>query len=304
MRMSLGFAVAAVSSFAVASPTEVSLAGQQAPRVRGAVTVDSVYRVTPLEVPGATFTVASDITDAGVVVGFFGRDTSTILGFIHNGGRFTTVEYPGATRTRVMSMASDGTLAGSYREAGSPMVAWRAYVRRPSGEFVAVNINDHPHGMAQRVLNDGTVVGCFHGTDMTTTMRAIVYKSGRVSSSDLVGSMHNGASEDGRRVVGTVAGDTRSYLLEGGRVTYLARPGAARTEAWDINDAGTIVGAVIDSSQRTRAFVLKGEQWATLDIPGSRSDVAFGVNQRGDVVGAWTDATGRRRAFIARREPR
>ncbi len=304
MRMSLGFAVVAVSSVAAASLMGIGVGGQPAARLHAVTAVDSTYRITPLEVPGATFTTASDITDAGMVVGFFGRDTAVTLGFIHDGRGFTTVEHPGAARTRVTSMAADGTLAGSFRVPGSPGYAWRGFVRRPSGEFVAVGHDDYPYGMAQRVLDNGTVVGCVHGANMNATMRGLVFSSGRGSPSILVGSKHNGASQDGRRVVGTVAGDTRSYELEGERVTYIERPGFATTEAWDVNEAGTIVGAAIDSSRRTSAFVREGGRWTTLDIPGSTSSVAFGINRRGDVVGAWVDQAGRRLAFIARRERR
>lgn len=268
--------------------------------VQAGAPADPTYQVEAFDVPGSAFTVASDITDAGAIVGWFSRD-SVVRGFVRDAKGFTTIEHPGAIRTQLNSMSSDGTIVGAYQRRGEPDVAWHPFVRRPTGEFVPVRHPAQPYGMAQRILDDGTVIGCYHGKDFTTTMRGTAFSVRDTVVSDLVGSMHNGATSDQRRIVGVTFEDGRSYVVEGGRVTYLAVPRAASTEAWDINDAGTIVGAAVDSAKVTRPVTFTAGRWTNIELPGASSGVAFGVNRRGDVVGGWRDSTGRRRAFVARR---
>ena len=258
------------------------------------------YDYSTIEVPDAVSTVASDVTDDGVVVGWFEQD-SVVRGFVHEKGTFTPVSYPGASITRVTSMAADRSLAGAYRLPREPEIAWHGFVRRPRGEFVELKHPDHPHGMAQRILDDGTVLGCYHRDDFTTSMRALLVKDARISVSDMPASMHSGASPDGRRIVGSLWDVGRGYLLEGERVTYLEAPASRTTEAWDVNAAGVVVGAAVDSAERTSAVVFSGGKWTRLAVPGARTSVAFGINVRGDVVGGWEDSTGRQRAFLARR---
>jgi len=261
------------------------------------------YDFATLDVPGASATVASDITDRGIVVGWFEQD-SVVRGFIHDGGSFTPVSYPGASRTRVTSMAADGSVTGAYRKAQEPDVAAHGFVRRPSGEFVEFGHPGHRYGIAQRLLDDGTILGCYHGGDYTASMRGIVVKEARISVSDLPASMHNGASPDGRLMVGLIVSDGRSYLIEGERVTYLEAPASRTTEAWDVNGAGVVVGSAVDSTQRARGMVFSGGAWRPLEVPGARTSVAFGINARGDIVGGMEDSLGRRRAFVARRRGR
>lgn len=258
------------------------------------------YAFTTLEYPGAATTIASDVTDDGIVVGWYVAD-SIPRGFVYREGRFTPVEYPGAVLTHVTGMAADGSLVGAYRRAGEPPIAWHGFLRRPSGEFVDVRHPDHPHSMAQRILGDGTIVGCYHGDDYTTTMFATATSGEQVAVLDTPGSMYTGGTPDGRRLVGNLYVEGRAFVAEDGRVTHLEAPGSASTEAWDINAAGLIVGTMVDSAQVSRGFVLDDGQWTPLQVPDAKTSVAFGVNARGDVVGGWEDAQGKRRAFLATR---
>jgi hypothetical protein len=300
MKRRTHFAIAVVLATSAACADRTSRDAADSARVVADGRVGRDYDFDTLDVPGSLTTVAADITDRGVVVGWFEQD-SVVRGFVHDRGAFTPVTYPGASLTRVTSMAADGSLAGAYRMRSESKVAWHGFVRRPSGEFLEVKHPDHPHGMAQRILDDGTILGCYHGDDYTTSMRGIVVKEGRISVSDLPASMHSGASPDGRRVVGLLSSDGRAYLIEGERVTYLEAPGSSATEAWDVNGAGLVVGAAIDSAKRASSVLFSSGVWTPLEVPGARTSVAFGINARGDVVGGWEDSLGRRRAFVARR---
>jgi uncharacterized membrane protein len=264
---------------------------------------DRPYAFTTLEYPGAETTVASDITDDGRIVGWYTTGGVT-KGFVRADGKYTSIEHADAIVTRVTGAGPDGSLVGAYRKKGEPNVAWYGFLRRPSGEFVAVHHPDHPYSMAQRILNDGTILGCYHGEDdFRRTMHGMTIAGGEIDVLDVPGSMTNGATPDGRKAVGLILGERRSaFIAEGDRVTHLEAPGSTSTEAWDINAAGLIVGAMVDSAKVTRGFVLRDGRWTTIHPPASRSTVAFGINARGEIVGGWEDTLGRRRAYIAARQ--
>lgn len=263
---------------------------------------DRPYTFTTLEYPGAEVTVASDITDDGRIVGWYTTGGVT-KGFVQAAGKYTSIEHPGAIVTHVTGAGPDGSLVGAYRKEGEPNEAWHGYLRRPSGEFVAVRHPDQSYSMAQRILDDGTIVGCYHGDDFRTDMRGMTISGSKIDVLDVPGSMTSGATPDGRKLVGLIVGESRSgFIAEGDRVTRLEAPGSTSTEAWDINAAGVIVGATVDSAKVTRAFVLKDGRWTTLHPPASRSTVAFGINARGEIVGGWEDTLGRRRAYRAARQ--
>jgi probable HAF family extracellular repeat protein len=263
---------------------------------------DRPYTFTTLEYPGAEITVASDITDDGRIVGWYTTGGVT-KGFVHADGKYTSIEHPGAIVTHVTGAGPDGSLVGSYRKEGEPNAARHGYLRRPSGEFVAVRHPAQPYTMAQRILNDGTIIGCYHGDDFRTDMRGMTISGSKIDVLDVPGSMTNGATPDGQKLVGLIAvGEGRTgFIAEGDRVTRLEAPGSTSTEAWDINATGVIVGATVDSAKVTRGFVLKDGRWTTLHPPASRSTVAFGINARGEIVGGWEDTLGRRRAYLAAR---
>lgn len=262
---------------------------------------DSSYSFTTIEYPGAARTVASDIDEQGRVVGWFAAG-DTVRGYIYANGEFSVIHYPGAIVTQVTSIASDGSVSGAFRRPGDPGVAWHAFVRRPSGEFVDVHHPQHPHSMAQGLLDDGTIVGCYHDDNFTTSMYGMIVRGDDIVVHRTAGSMNNGASPDGRQVVGNLSVARRGFVADGDRVTHLEAPGSVATEAWDINASGVIVGAHVDSADVSRAYVLRNGRWTTLEVPQARASVAFGINSRGEIAGSWEDSTGVRRGFVARKE--
>lgn len=73
-------------------------------------------------------------------------------------------------------------------------------------------------------------------------------------------------------------------------LTEVARPGAAMTALWDINNSGTMVGysSIGDTAS---AFVYDGTSFTTLSGPlGSTSSFALGISDTGKVVGSYLTA--------------
>lgn len=277
---------------------------------------EPAYEFSELAVPDAASTVASDLNDAGDVVGSYTRAGRT-SGFVHKDGSFTTIEYPGAALTRLNGISEDGEIVGTYRSPdempknGSQSVAFHGFLRTVSGDLLEVGHPDHKYTVAQRILPDGTVLGCFHDHDWTTTMRGVRIARSAIGREpppasafeviDRQASMHNGSTPDGHKMVGIVMDTGEAYTVEAGVLRTFMAPEAKKTEAWDISPSGVIVGAFVDAASVSHGFVLENGRYTTLDVPGAKNTVAFGVNTRGDIVGGFQASDGQRRGFIAKR---
>jgi probable HAF family extracellular repeat protein len=75
-------------------------------------------------------------------------------------------------------------------------------------------------------------------------------------------------------------------------------PGAIHTYAYGINNAGDIVGAYFDSSERTHGFLLSNGVYSTIDFPDSTLSVAAGLNNLGDITGQYNDSSGIGHGFV------
>jgi probable HAF family extracellular repeat protein len=83
-----------------------------------------------------------------------------------------------------------------------------------------------------------------------------------------------------------------------GRISTFDVPGAAGTEAGDINDRGVVAGTystdtpIVNNSARPRGFLLDGRKLTTIEADGAVSTGVNGINNREQAVGAYTDADG------------
>lgn len=285
--------------------------------------IQPLYELSRLDVPGSASTIAAGINDAGHIVGWY-RDTAgdRVRGFLLRDGVFTPVDYPDAILTQLHGIGPEGDVVGTYRKAGDAG-GLHGFLRTRTGAFSDVNVAGHPNSIAQRILPDGTILGCYHGGDWTNSMRGVSFTPRGPSVLDLPGSMSNGATPDGRRVVGLVMDGTRevvttgksvgpaaanwrrfpgrAFVVDDGVLSVFEVPGSLRTEAWDVNPSGTIVGMFQDSSSAAHGFVREGEAFTTIDFPGTASTMVFGINAAGDLVGHATDSTGWTHAFVAKR---
>lgn len=100
-------------------------------------------------------------------------------------------------------------------------------------------------------------------------------------------------------------GRTIAFLrLASGRFVRLAYPGAARTQAFGVNDRDEVVGSYTTGTgrkARTHGFVWRpGRGFATVDDPQATGEtVIAGVNDAGDLVGFYTDAKGHTDGMLA-----
>jgi hypothetical protein len=281
------------------------------------------YAFTRIDVPGAFQTVPSGINAGGVIVGWYFQGTGcpaapcAVRGFILDDGVFTTVSYRNAAGaeafiTQVRGIGPSGEVVGSYRMPGEPAVNFHGFLRTREGEFVSVDYPAHINTIAQRILPDGTILGCYHDTDMMASMHGMLRDKDGFSEIDAFASMHNGATPSGNRITGLFTdmetGKPRAYVIEDGVFTPFDAPNSVATAAWDMSPSGTIVGLFVDPALRTHGFVLDRGQFTTIDYPltpvtnANYTDV-FGINASGDIVGKFREGpTGPFHGFIATRK--
>ena len=272
----------------------------------GACSTRSDYTFTELAYPGAKSTVASGINAAGHVVGWYEQGDQT-YGFLYKAGNYSTVQYPGAALTQLYGIGADGDIAGGFRMRDETnRLAYHGFLLTRSGEFWQVSHPDYKYGMAIRVLADGTIIGCSHQDDLAT-MRGMIVPGHAISAAgvtpaaiallDKEGSMHNGATPDGSKVVGVLATRGEAYVFDRGKLTTFSAPDAKRTEAWDINKAGVIVGTFEDSESLSHGFVLEDGRYTRVDYPKAKRTVIFGISPAGDIVGGFETPDGHRSGY-------
>jgi probable HAF family extracellular repeat protein len=310
---------------ALRSPTVATLSRAPTPR----------YTFTPLNVSGAAATIPSGINSNGEVVGWYTQGGVT-RGFTYLDGAYTTnIVYPGAALTQLRGISPSGVIVGSYRNPGEPAGNAHGFVLTTDGTFIPVNYPGHTNHISQRILPDGTILGCLHDWDQMVTMRGVqitreayapnanTSATDGYSSIDAFGSMTNGGTPGGTMFTGLYtdmdSNLPRGFVIDHGTFTGFDVPGSDGTNAWDMNPAGTIVGLFADAAtEHIHGFVLEHwrvvdgavvGQYTTIDYPLSASTHAaytdvFGINPQGDLVGKYreTSATSPAHGYIAIRQ--
>jgi uncharacterized membrane protein len=256
---------------------------------------------------GARASTAFGINARGDVVGTYVDQNFVQHGFLLSKGEFTVIDFPGAQGTIARGIGPSGEIVGNYWLPGdNPSLAARGFRLTKKGEFLNVRYGDpfpeHSWEIAQRILPNGTILGCRHDTDQMTTMRGITIGKDGSSEIEAFGSMNNGATPDGNLIVGLwfnmMMNQQQGYTIENGVFTPFTVPGSNFTAAWDVNADGVIVG-VYRVGTTFRGFARSGESYTTIYYPGSAITRAFGINDNGDIVGNYV-LTGVTYAFLAR----
>ncbi len=331
-------AAAAAALFTLAACAENPLA--PAPDVGSAQNAASFsraaarpYTFTQVDVPGAFQTIPSGINADGVIGGWYFSGAGcpaapcVVKGFVDNDGVFTTVVYhnaagTNAALTQVRAVGQDGTVVGSYRMPGEPAVNFHGFILTTDGAFVPIDFPNHTSTIPQRILPDGTILGCYHDTDQSTTMHGMSFGKSGFSALDTAMSMHNGGTPNGHTITGLftdMTGKGRAYVVEGDAFTAFDAPNSSSTAAWDMNPGGSIVGLFQDAAapHSTHGFVLDHSvvadgavtgEYTTINYPvtptvnAAYTDV-FGINAAGDIVGKYkATATGPFHGYIATRK--
>jgi hypothetical protein len=267
----------------------------------------ATFTFTAIDVPGALATSPQGINAAGAISGSYVDASGHVRSFILRDGGFTTVDYPDADNTSVHGIGPSGDVVGNWWNDGEEATAAHGFRRSVSGQFSTVHFPGHLYEIPQRILADGTILGCRHDHDFMGSMRGIrLAREGASEIDQVFASMHNGATPDGQLIVGLYtnmqAGRQEGYIINRGVFTPFVIPGSNLTSAWDVNAQGEIVGIYRDASG-FHGYVMTAAGVTSLNYPGAVATRAFGINASGDVVGTYQAvAGGPARGFLAVRE--
>jgi hypothetical protein len=105
----------------------------------------------------------------------------------------------------------------------------------------------------------------------------------------------------------TTAAGTNGFLLHIGHYYTFSYPGAAWTQALEVNAADQVVGAYQDASGKQHGFILSNatqsqsqQVWQTIDEPNAGSaTVVTGLNDSDDICGYYIDSSNVQHGFVA-----
>ena len=263
-----------------------------------------------IDFPGAVLTNAQGINDQGEIVGFYTDAAGRTHGFLRSGERFRSIDYPNSEATQALGIGPTGDIVGTYQRPGEPgpiagAVPIHGFLMTRRGGFFKVDYPGHQNTIAQRILPDGTILGCYHDDDRMMSMFAMAISPRGFEQIPEPMSMHNGGTPDGQMTVGLYTdmmdGRPKAYIIRRGDFSSLEFPGATQTSAWDVSPSGLIVGVYRDAAGAFHGFHYDGQVFGRVDVPGATATRTFGVNADGDMVGAYVDAAGRTHGFIAAR---
>ncbi len=260
-----------------------------------------VYTYTRIAYPAATATTAWGINAGGDVVGDYVDPAGVRHGFLLQNGEFTTIDVPNAL-TSARAISPGGNIVGIYRGASEPAVNAHGFLLSRQGDTTLIAFPGHTNTIPQRILPDGTILGCRHDNDTMGSMRGVAFDRSGPSEIAAFASMNNGATPDRRRIVGLWTNGTRGegYTIDDGVFTSFIVPGSDFTAAWDVNPTHEIAG-VQHNATGFHGFVQTVDgDYVSIDFPGATATRAFGINARGDVVGSYVSAS-QTFGFVAQR---
>ncbi|GAC1453989.1 MAG: hypothetical protein PVSMB1_02850 [Gemmatimonadaceae bacterium] len=260
----------------------------------------STFTVKTIDVPNALATIAFGINARGDIVGTYVDAAHQQHGFRLRDGDYETIDFraddgTSARGTDARGISPDGEIVGSYSLPNEPAVNAHGYRLTKDGEFARVDFPGHTNTVPQRILRNGTIIGCRHDDDTMGTMDGIII--GRDGNREIgqFASMNNGATPDLRRMTGFYTnmstGLSEGYLIVDGVFSSFKVPNARTTAAWDMNPSGEIVGIYTDMTTTPHGFVRRENgDYTSIDVTGAVATRAFGINARGDVVGSYAVA--------------
>lgn len=217
---------------------------------------------TLLAVPGALTTSATQLNNAGEVIGRY-TDAAGAHSFLYQDGAYSEITVPGADFTTALQISGGGQILADY--------------------FDSAGL--HP------VIDDN---GSF------TTLAVPGAASTSVRANALSSSNSLPAINDADQVIGSYTDDAGShaFLYDGsGNYTTLAVPDGFNTTATEINSAGQVLGTYTlapgsSNPGNTRPFLYSDGTYTTIAPPGATSVTNAQLNDVGQVAGTYNDAAG------------
>jgi probable HAF family extracellular repeat protein len=246
------------------------------------------YTYTKIQPPGAIYTEATGINNAGIIVGTYWDAQSVRHGFKYDGTTYTNIEFPGSSHNYGIGIGHAGQILGTHSVlAEGP---YHGFILE-NGVFTSF---DYP-GMdtdGRGINADGQIAGVYNAGGLTTP-HGYVKTGDEYVPIDYPGSwgteawgINNNGVVSGN-YYDTSAGGIHGFVYSNGTYTSVNFPGASTTRLTRLNNLNQAVGWHSQGA-RTLGFVLSGNSYRSVSYNDADSTVAVDINDVGQIVGKFT----------------
>jgi probable HAF family extracellular repeat protein len=246
---------------------------------------------------------ATGIDSLGNIVGNY-TDAGGYHGFLFAGRSFSTINYPGTTKTAVNGINNLGEILGYYLSGGSD----HGFLATPEVALFVITPIDYAAASATYPagMNNAGVIAGSYDDAAGSIPRGFVDIGGTFTPIDFPGAT-GGTKVHGINGSGSIVGSyvnaatvTYGFIKTGGNFTLVNYPGATATYTYGINDSGNIAGFYIDASANHshHGFLNAGGNFTLIQYPGGFETEAHGISNSGSIVGSYVTATGTVHGFL------
>jgi uncharacterized membrane protein len=201
-----------------------------------------VYQI--LAVPSSTFSLATGINAAGLIVGLYEDLGGVRRGFVNNGGTFSNVDFPGGTGTQVIGINDAGQMVGDYFDAAGE----HGFVSS-GGVFTAIDFPGATATVAAGINAAGDIVG---GWSDATGTHGFLLQAGVFTPINfpLATSTTAFGINDTGEIAGfysDAAGTGHGFIYAGGAFSTVDVAGARSTQLTRIKNGGAVTGVCYDA---------------------------------------------------------
>jgi probable HAF family extracellular repeat protein len=213
----------------------------------------------------------------------------------------TFVDFPGATFTTVAGINNAAEAVGFYNDtAGRQHGFFFNGSKYSTLDFPGALFTD-----AYKINDGGMIVGTF--ADASGALHGFSYTGGTWKQIDFPGS-HADTEVTGVNSAGAIVGIfdlsqpvEHAFLLQTGQYQDIANPFGPQTNAFAINDAGSITGiGYTDPYPKGpfTPFILSGKTFSPFQFPGSVTARLSSINDGNDLAGSFRDPDGTRSGMV------
>ena len=239
------------------------------PSVQAASDPRRPEKFTQIDVPGAIFTIATDINPQGEIVGFYLDGSFNLDGFLLSKGKFTTIDFPGAVLNIATDINPQGEIVGVYDDSSGN----RHGFLRSNGVFKTIDVPGAILTVASGINPGGNIVGDYF--DSSGNRHAYLLSKGKFTTIDFPGGGAFGTDVEGISAHGEIvgfyedsSGNAHGLLRSSkGKFTiHLGHFSAFYRASWRANDfmwgrldgAIRVVDLMVDAGQTSNVDIIAG----------------------------------------------
>jgi probable HAF family extracellular repeat protein len=247
-----------------------------------------------IQLPNSGVTSTNGINKFGQIVGFYINQQNQILGYLLNGGKYTTISY-GDNLVEVDGINDSGVMVGFYgATSAGPLYGFIL----DHGKFTTIAYPGATLTIPEAINNKGEVVG--NWSDESGTQYLFKYVDGTFTDFNVPGATRTegvGGIDDNGDTSGFYGNNGGNYgfiLSSEGELQTIENPNdPTGTGLSGMNNKSQAVGTWFDSStEEAHGFLWSDGKFENINYPGALSTYPTGVNENGVIVGCWFNNSG------------